>query len=247
MRILCLLAVLTLGACAAQPSSGGVAAADEPTLKLADAAMAGGAPEVALNVANAVLREHPEDVAALVEEGAALAALGRDDQAALGFQRALGLQPASREARIGLGRLELRSDPAEAATLFDEVLRNRPNDVTALIDHGIAEDLQGRHQVAEDSYRAALAAQPDNMAAEVDLALSLAIAGHARRAVGMLQPLAAANGANGGANRRVADDLAVALAISGQTHAASEILAPELSDNQIAAAIAAYRELQPTP
>jgi Flp pilus assembly protein TadD len=59
----------------------------------------------------------------------------------------------------------------------------------------------------------------------------------------MLQPLA--TGEAGG--RRVADDLAVALAMSGETRAASEILAPELSESQITAAIAAYRELQPAP
>ncbi len=250
MRILCLLAALALGACAATPPAGGAAGTTEPNLRLADAAMAGGAPEAALRVTGGVLARHPDDVAALVEEGAALAALGRDDEAALSYQRALALQPASREARIGLGRLKLRSDPAEAGTLFGEVLRGRPDDVTALVDRGIAEDLQDQHEAAEASYRAALAVRPDNTAAEVNLALSLALAGHARQAIGMLRPLAGAGagaGASSGANRRVADDLAVALAMSGETHAASEVLAPELSASQITAAIAAYQALQPTP
>jgi Flp pilus assembly protein TadD len=251
MRILCLLAVLALGACAAIPPAGGDAATTGPNLKLADAAMAGGAPDVALRVVGGVLAEHPDDVAALVQEGAALAALGRDDQATLSYQRALAFQPASREARLGLARLKLRSDPAEAAMLFGAVLRGRPDDVTALVDRGIAEDLQGQHGAAEASYRAALAVQPDNTAAEVDLALSLALAGHARQAVEMLRPLAASpwasGAAGGGAGRRVADDLAVALAMNGETQAASELLAPELSASQITAAITAYQELGPTP
>jgi Flp pilus assembly protein TadD len=243
MRILFALATLALASCAAHPPGSGDDAAGAASLKLADAAMAGGAPAIALRVADGVLAAHPADVAALVEEGTALAALGRDDQATISFRRALALAPGSREARIGLGRLALGSDPAEAATLFGEVLRSRPDDVTALIDRGIAEDLQGEHAAAEASYRAALSVQPDNTAAEVNLALSLALAGHAQVAIGMLRPLAA--GQAGG--RRVADDLAVALAMSGETRAASEILAPELSESEITEAIAAYRELQPAP
>lgn len=243
MRILFALAALALASCAAHPPGSGDDAAGAASLKLADAAMTGGAPAIALRVADGVLAGHPTDVAALIEEGAALAALGRDDEATISYRRALALAPGSREARIGLGRLALRSDPAEAATLFGEVLQKRPDDVTALIDRGIAEDLQGEHEPAEASYRAALAVQPDNTAAEVNLALSLALAGHAKVAVGMLQPLA--TGEAGG--RRVADDLAVALAMSGETRAASEILAPELSESQITEAIAAYRELQPAP
>jgi Flp pilus assembly protein TadD len=243
MRFLFALAALALASCAARAPGGGDAEAGAPGLKLADAAMAGGAPEIALRAADDVLARNPTDVPALVEEGAALAALGRDDEAAISYRRALALRPSSRAARIGLGRLALSSDPAEAATLFGEVLRSRPDDVTSLVDRGIAEDLQGRHEAAEASYRAALAVQPDNQAAEVNLALSLALAGHARQAVFMLQPLATGE-AQG---RRVADDLAVALAMSGKTRAASEILAPELSGSQITAAIAAYRELQPGP
>ena len=240
MRILFAFAALALASCAAQPPGSGRAASVDPRLEVADAAMQGGAPNVALGVANTVLARDPRNVPALLREGAALAALGRDQQAVLSYQRALALQPKSRDARIGLGRLRLKSDPAEAALLFGEVLKSRPHDVTALIDQGIAEDLQGRHSAAEGNYRAALAVQPDNTAAEVNLALSLALSGHPRRAVGMLQPLATSGG-----GRRVQDDLAVALAMSGETHAASEILASELSQSQISAALAAYQELQP--
>jgi Flp pilus assembly protein TadD len=241
MRSLFVIAALALASCAARSPVSGTAA--DPNLKLADAAMQGGAPEMALRVAGAVLAHDPTNVRALVREGDALAALGRNEQAALSYQHAIALAPGSRAARVGLGRIRLKSDPAAAETLFAEVVRLHPDDVAALDDRGVALDLEGQHQAAEASYRAALAVQPDNTAAEVNLALSLAIAGHARQAVGMLQPLAS----GAGARRRVQDDLAVALAITGETRAASEILAPELSERQITTAIAAYQALQPAP
>ncbi len=241
MRILFIFAALALASCAAQPETSGMAAAGK--LKVADAALQGGDPDMALHVADAVLAHDPTDVEALVREGDALAALGREDEAALSYQHALALRPGSQEARIGLGRIRLKTDPAEAERLFAEVVAAHPNEVAALVDRGIALDLQGQHQAAAASYRAALAVQPDDTAAEVNLALSLALAGHARQAVAMLQPLAE----SGTASRRVQDDLAVALAMSGQTEAASNVLSPELNQNQIATAIAGYRALQADP
>lgn len=241
MRILFIVAVLALASCAAQPEvSGGPIGS---RLKVADAALKGGDPDLALHVADAVLAHDPTNVAALLKEGDALAALGRNDQAAMSFQHALALKPGSLEARIGLGRLRLKSDPAEAERLFAEVVAARPSDVKALVDRGIALDLEGQHEAAQASYRAALGVQPDDTAAEVNLALSLALAGHAKQAIGMLQPLAQ----SGSASRRIQDDLAVALAMSGETDAAREVLAPELNQSQIASAIAGYQALQPDP
>ncbi|MDA8051444.1 MAG: tetratricopeptide repeat protein [Rhodospirillales bacterium] len=241
MRVLFVVAALALASCAAQ--SPALRSAAGARLSVADAALRGGDPSLALHVADAVLARQPTNVEALLREGDALAALGRTDEAALSYQHVLALEPGSRAARIGLGRIRLKSDPAQAERLFAEVVRAHPNDVVALDDRGIALDLEGRHQAAAVSYRAALAVQPDDTAAEVNLALSLALAGHARQAVAMLRPLAQSETAN----RRIQDDLAVALAMSGETQAASDVLAPELSRSQITTAIAAYRALQPGP
>ena len=47
----------------------------------------------------------------------------------------------------------------------------------ALNDLGIARDLQGRHTDAQTAYRSALGVDPDMRAAQVNLALSLAMSG----------------------------------------------------------------------
>lgn len=241
MRILFVIAALALASCAAHPQTSGMAVGGK--LRIADAAMQGGDPDMALHVADAVLAHDPTNVEALLRQGDALAALGREDEAALSYQHALALRPGSRRAHVGLGRIRLKSDPAAAERLFAEVVQAHPDDVPALVDRGIALDLEGQHTAAAASYRAALALQPDDTAAEVNLAMSLALAGHAKEAVSMLRPLAQ----SGTANRRIQDDLAMALAMSGETEAASTILSSELNQNQIATALAGYRALQSDP
>ncbi|MGH7086032.1 MAG: tetratricopeptide repeat protein, partial [Acetobacteraceae bacterium] len=65
MRILFVIAALALASCAAQPElSGGPAGS---RLKVADAALQGGDPELALHVAHAVLAHDPTNVAALLK------------------------------------------------------------------------------------------------------------------------------------------------------------------------------------
>lgn len=239
-RVPCILGALALASCA---NSSVPPAGVDPNLALADAAMQGDAPAIALRVADAALAHDPTSVAGLLHQGAALAALGRTSEARLSFERALALAPRSRAAQIGLGRLELETDPTEAEASFARVLRDHPDDVAALIDRGVALDLEGRHAAAEPFYRKALAERPDANAAEVDLALSLALAGEAHQAVGLLQPLARGPGSS----PKVRDDLAAALAMSGDTGAASEILASSLSQSEVAQAISAYRALGSAP
>lgn len=239
-RILFVFGALALSSCA---NTSVLRTGADPNLALADVAMEGDAPAMALRVADAVLAHDQSNVAGFLHQGAALAALGRTSEAALSYKRALALAPRSREARIGLGKLELEIDPMEAGASFAAVLRDHPNDVTALIDRGVALDLEGQHAAAQSSYRKALAQQPDANAAEVDLALSLALAGQAKQAVGMLQPLASGPGNN----PKVRDDLAAALAMSGDTSAASEILASSLNRSQVAQAINAYQALGSAP
>src|SRR5438477_11115401 len=82
----------------------------------------GGAPVVALQVAREILARHPNDAAALVREGDALFAMEHGQEAANSYQRALALEPRNNWARLGLGRIRLRTDPAGAEAIFLELL-----------------------------------------------------------------------------------------------------------------------------
>jgi Flp pilus assembly protein TadD len=238
MKKIALLCLLLPAACGTQgtfPGSAGQAGDN-----VARAAIAAGSPDVALNVSNAILAESPKNVPALLSKGDALSLLGRYDEAQANYALALGADPASVEAQIGLGRLSLRSDAKRAQVLFLGALRRDPNNKVALNDLGIAYDLQGDHVKAQESYRRALGSDPGMHAAEINLALSMALNGRAPEAVQMLKPLA--SGPN--APRRLRQDLAVALAMSGDKEGAAKILSADMTPEQIQRTLLAYGEFK---
>lgn len=229
-----LLLAFLLSACAGNdvPQLG----SGKPGLNVARAALAGGSADLALNVSNTALADDPRNVAALAIKGDALSALGRAEEAAAVYEAALVIAPASTQAQIGLGRLRLRSDAAHAQVLFLAVVQREPQNVVALNDLGIAYDLQGNHAGAQAAYRKALGSDPTRRATEVNLALSMALSGRAAEAVPLLRPLAT----DAAATKRERHDLAAAFALSGNDKAARQILATDLSPDQVDSAMRAY-------
>ncbi len=239
MRIAIIILASLLSACASQDASS--FSSGQPGLNVAQAALSGGSPGLALNVANGILAKDPRNVPALLSQGDALTVLGRPDEAAESYTKALALDPGSVGAGIGLGRLRLRSDPAAAQLAFLNVLQREPRNATALNNLGIAYDLQGDHAGAQSAYRRALAADPAMRAAEVNLALSMALSGQAAEAVQLLRPLAA----DPDASRRLRHDLAAASAMAGDRQAAARILSTDLTPDQVQRALQAYGALGP--
>lgn len=186
------------------------AAAPQPmvTLRVADAALASGAPDLALRVTEVVLDKQPNNVAALVAKGDALYAMGAPDQARDAYRTAVALDAHDVGAQIGLGRTLVRSDPHAAEQHFLSALAAQPDNVVALNNLGISRDLQGHHDAAQEAYRQALAIAPEATDVKTNLGLSLALAGHGSQAVQVLQPVATA--ADAGPMKRA--DLAVAMA-----------------------------------
>ena len=241
MRPALLLSLLLFSACtASQPPSFSNKA---PGLDVADAALASGAPETALRIAQRILATDSSNVAAMIRAGEAQAALGQRDAAAQTFNRALAIAPNRPEAALGLGRLQLATDPAAAVALFQRLIDRDPHNVAALIDFGIAKDLLGHHGDAQQAYRRALALEPDRHAASINLGLSLAISGDPQQGLGILRPLA--NGPE--ATPRSRQDLAVALALAGDNDAAATVLQRDIAQPEVPKTIAAYQMLRPNP
>ncbi len=223
-----------LGGCAGAMAPSG----PDPGAALARAALAHGAPAVAARASAEALTRDPHDPALLLVHAQALAALGQPEAAAAGFRAVLAQDPSSMAARRGLGRVLLHRDPVPAAAEFRAVLAAAPRDAAAWNDLGIARDLQGKHVAAQAAYRAALAAQPGLRAAQVNLALSLALGGNPAEGVRLLRPLAPP-----GAPERVRQDLAAAMAMNGDPRGATTILAGSLSPDQAGEAVRAYAAL----
>jgi tetratricopeptide (TPR) repeat protein len=239
MRISTVVVVLLLAGCADQGISR--LGNGPPGLNIARAALSGGSPDIALNVSNGIVAKEPRNVPALLSQGDALSALDRLEEAEQSYAKALGADPESVGAQIGLGRLRLRSDPAQARLLFTSVLQREPRNKVALNDLGIACDLQGEHAAAQSAYRRALGVDPTLRAAEVNLALSMALSGQASEAVQMLKPLAS----NSTAPRRVRHDLAVALAVAGDKQEAARVIGGDMTPEQVDRALLAYGAFGP--
>ena len=233
MRAGPLLLVLLLAACGhTQSDVSGLT----PGIDVAQAALRGGSPQTALQLAGNVLARDPVNEAALVIQGDALTDLGRVDEARASYNLALKSNGASVGADVGLGRLSLGNDPAGASVLFLQALTHDPRNTTALNDLGVARDLMGDHAGAQTAYRQALGIDPQDSAAQVNLALSMAMSGSADDAVRILRPMAS----DPGASNKLRHDLAAALTMAGDRDEAARILSKDLTPEQVRQALDDY-------
>jgi Flp pilus assembly protein TadD len=200
---------------------------------LSEAALNAGTPEVALRLADQTLTHSPTDADALTRRGLALTALGRLEEARESLRKAVASQPRNVRALLALGRVQLPVDPAAAEGEFQKVLQQDTQNAAALNNLGIARDLQGHHVDAETAYRAALAAAPDMTAAQVNLALCLAIRGQGAEAIGLLRPLADGPGAT----QKMRENYAAVLAMSGERAEAERILSDNMTANEVMPAL----------
>ena len=158
----------------------------QPSLRVADAALASGAPEVALRVADLTLAREPRNLRALIARGDALYAMGEREMARAAYRTAVATDPTAVAAQLGLGRTLVQLDPGAAEAAFLAAIAKEPNNIAALSNLGIARDLQGHHADAQDAYRQALVVAPEATDVKVNLGLSLALSGNKDKAVGVL-------------------------------------------------------------
>jgi Flp pilus assembly protein TadD len=238
MRPALLLSLLLIAGCSGHHD--GQLSTGAPGLDVADVALANGAPDTALHIAQQALAANPRSVPAMVRVAQAQAALGQRDQAERGFRQALTLAPADPGASLGLGRLLLANDPAAAADILLRLTTRDPRNVAVLIDLGIARDLLGRHAEAQRSYRLALTVDPGRQAAEINLGLSLALSGDVRQALVILRPIASGPGVS----PRVRQDLAVALVLAGDDAEAAKVLHTDMPRPEALALVTNYHALR---
>lgn len=249
MRILTVTLLLILASCGERSPAGTALleppapalASWKPTLHLADTALSGGAPAIALQVSDQLLAKDPRDTGALVRRGDALTALGRGSEAVVNYTMAIEVEPKNGRALVGLGRVRLSQDPAVAETLFARMTTLDPKDAVALSDLGVARDMQGHHAAAQEAYRLALGVAPASVAVQVNLGLSMALSGDAAGAVRLLQPLAAAPDAA----PRIRQDLALALTLSGHRNEATAVIGQDLPPDQLRSALDGFEALRP--
>jgi Flp pilus assembly protein TadD len=221
-----LLFLLTCAGCA--QTDGQVAGGNQnqpaDVMNVADAAISGGDPSMALKVSQSVLANDPNNLDALYHEGAAYYALNRCMDAIAVYKVALTVDPKSAEAETGIGRCLLRRNAAQAELAFTAAVQDDPDNADALNDLGIARDLQGNHAGAVQPYQQALILKPGDIATEVNLGMSLALAGDGDDALQYLGPLATSDEAT----PKIREDYAAALVAAGRVTEARSVLSIDL-------------------
>jgi Flp pilus assembly protein TadD len=246
MRILTILLLAALAGCAGQSDQTAATTPDGSAspLKVADVAMANGSPDVAVRAMEGILAADPRNSGALIRQAKAYVMLGDLAAAETAYRRALAIDNRLDEARLGLAKIWLHTNPVQAEKVLLEVLDRDQHNTAALNNLGVARDLQGKHPEAQEAYRRALEVQPSLASARENLGLSLALSGKAQEGAQMLDQVAREDGP---ADRKARDNWAVALTLSGHAVEAGQVLQEELSQPDVSKALAGYQALQPPP
>ncbi len=219
-----MLIILLLAGCSGpQPSSG----LTSQTLNVADAALSSGNPELALQISHSVLERSPKNTDAKLHEADALYALGRNNAAQAIYQQVYNIG-STEAAAAGLAKCLLRENPQYAISLLKGAIQKSPDDTSLLTNLGVAEDLAGDHHAAKLTYQHVLDLDPTQVAAQADLALSLALSGNPNQASEILKPLATAPNSTA----RLRQDYGAVLALAGHTYQGAAILAADLPEVQ---------------
>jgi len=235
--IACLLAACTPQATTMPATT--TAPGSPSTLNVADAAIAGGDPSMALSVSQSVLASDPHNTDALIHEGDAFYALGRCPAAEAAYNMALQSDPKSSPAETGLGRCLIKTDPPGAERALVLAVQDDPGNAAAFNDLGIARDLQGNFAGAVEPYQKALVDQPGMTAAEINLGLSLALSGQGPAALQYLGPLATGQTAT----PKIREDYAAALVATGQIDEARHVLSIDLAPDDVNKALDGFNAI----
>ncbi|MEM1131904.1 MAG: SPOR domain-containing protein [Pseudomonadota bacterium] len=149
-------------------------------------------PEGTLELGDALQRlaRNSRDLNALIDAGNAALTLG-DPTAAIGFfARAEEIDPRNGRVKAGLGKAVLgKENPYEALRLFDEASALGVTDSAIAAERGLAYDLVGKQELAQQDYQLALRRSGDDDELIRRYALSLGISGRKDEAESLLTPL----------------------------------------------------------
>jgi Flp pilus assembly protein TadD/cell division protein FtsN len=190
----------------------------ETLVKVADQTRAGG------DLGNAVAlyrRAHelaPSDPVPLARTGETLAQMQSYTEAAEAYQAALSITPGDPELHRGFANVLLALGKPQLALAHLEIATSKntgdPRIFNAL---GVAHDLAGRHDLAQQDYRRGLSLAPDQVSLRNNLGLSQALSGDFNGAIATLSDLVS----RPGATARNRQNLALVYGLAGDnTHAA---------------------------
>jgi Flp pilus assembly protein TadD len=199
---LALVGLLALGGCTPSPinydpmavnghDGGGRTINYAELMRIGAAAHAGGDLANAVSIYRRAEVLNPDVAAPFIAAGNVLSELGRTHEAIVSYNSALARAKHDPEALRGLAKAYLHTGRPELANApLALAYAQTPLDPKLLLLIGVANDMTGHHNLAQQRYRRGLELLPGDPALSVDFALSLALTGNYAEAIGVLQPIA---------------------------------------------------------
>jgi Flp pilus assembly protein TadD len=197
-------------------------------------------PRRAVEVYGERYRANPKDADAALAYGQALRATGQQGQAAAVLEQATIAHPGNKALLAGYGRALADNGNSQAA--FDVLSRaHSPDnpDWRILSVQGTALDKLGKHEEARRYYASALKIVPDEPSVLSNLGLSYVLTKELPRAEETLRRAYA----NGRADARVRQNLALVVGLQGRFAEAEDIVKADLPADEAAANVAYLRQM----
>ena len=211
------------------------------SMRVADAAFAGGDFPTAVTIYRRASAMDTTAVAPFVGAGNALIEMGKFNEAIVSFNSGLVRDGHDRDALRGLARAFLMSGrPELAGQPLAVAYQDNPDDPKLLQLIGVADDFVGRHDEAQTRYRRGLELAPQDPALSLNLALSLALSGDYPDAVTILRPIATAPTSS----LRERQTLALIYGLQGNRQAAEKMARIDLDAASVQRNLAYYETLR---
>jgi Flp pilus assembly protein TadD len=228
LAVVVTVASLGLSACASH-STPQAQFSGEPRLRVAQAAEESGDYLLAESIYAGASSGAPTDAAVQLRYADALVRVGKISEARDVLFRHLKTVTDPKQLHGGLGAIYvLLGEPAQAIPEFDAAIATS-SDMRWTVNKAVALDLLGRHAEAQESYRRALAAEPDDTVVINDLALSLLLSGRKSEAAEIAAPLVQ----RADLSPRIRSGLGVLLAAKGDIAGAHEAIGSAMGNEQL--------------
>lgn len=186
----------------------------------------------------------PQDPKNAVNYASALRKIGSTREAAAVMAKAYGRFPNNPDVNLEYGKALVEEGRAFEAVRYLEIASEaRRDDWRAVSAYGVALDQIGEHDLARAKYDEALGISPQNSTILNNKGLSFALDGDLPAAIKTLR----AATANRGADARVRQNLALALAINGDMREAERLARSDLPPQVAERNIAYFRQLVTQP
>ncbi len=192
----------------------------------------------------AAYAKKPEEPRNVIGYARALRALGSDDKALEILKTGFEATPTNGDIAAELGRLALEMNHLEIAKPALEMADNQAiRDWKTLSAQGTLRAKQGRYDQAQQYYLAALEIQPDAVSVINNLALSYMLDGNASKAEELLRKSVS----NGREDKRLRQNLALALGLEGKFAEARQYASADMSEADVKANMAYLRNMVSSP